>query len=451
MARPAIQAAAVVTSLSDMNDNSVTAGFPPPPSPHGDTPFAAPPAPPLNPPQPAVQLVTAGRGWSRLAAAVAGLGMLLIVVPLVAAVLPSKWFIDKRDCVEYEPRATETDPLVCAVEGPSEAVQYAVVPSAADPVQPRVEIIGADRFPASADTYFVTITTPELSLLDWFVVRNDEAASVRSFQDLYGDRGRQETIEAGREMMRNAKQTAEYVAFATAGYEPTLVLGEVIIDQMLCFEFADDGTCAREAPSSVVLDPGDTLLAVDGTDIQTVDDLSAILADKEPGDIVSVEYERDGETFTDEIELTSSPDDPDRTLVGFVPVDTTTVALPDGMSVEIDTGAIGGPSAGLAFTLALVDELTEGELTGGNRVAVTGSIGINGGVGAIGGLPSKASAVMQEGVRYFLVPTAQGEDDIAQARRVVGDSVEIIPVADIDEALAALERIGGDPLVPVAL
>lgn len=375
--------------------------------------------------------------------------MLLIAVPLVAAVLPSKWFIDKVDCVEYEPRESADDPLVCAVEGESEAVQYAVVPSAADPVQPRVEIVGAERFPAEADTYFVTITTPELSLLDWFVVRNDEAAAVRSYQDLYGDRGRQETIEAGREMMRDAKQTAEYVAFATAGYEPTLVLGEVIIDEILCFEFADDGTCIREAPSGAVLDPGDTLLAVDGTDVQTVEDLGAILADKEPGDIVSVEYERDGETFTDEIELTSAPDEPDRTLVGFVPVDTTTVALPEGMSVEIETGGIGGPSAGLAFTLALIDELTEGELTGGNRVAVTGSIGIDGGVGAIGGLPSKASAVMQEGVRYFLVPTSQGEEDIAMARRVVGDAVEIIPVADIDEALAALERIGGDPLVPV--
>jgi predicted ATP-dependent protease len=64
-------------------------------------------------------------------------------------------------------------------------------------------------------------------------------------------------------------------------------------------------------------------------------------------------------------------------------------------------------------------------------------------------LPSKASAVMQQGLKYFLVPTAQGEDDIAKARAVVGDAVEIIPVADMDEALAALERIGGDPMVPV--
>jgi hypothetical protein len=62
------------------------------------------------------------------------------------------------------------------------------------------------------------------------------------------------------------------------------------------------------------------------------------------------------------------------------------------------------------------------------------------------GATSKASAVLQSGDKYFLVPTAQGEEDIANARKVVGDQVEISPVAPLDEALAALKRIGGDPL-----
>jgi PDZ domain-containing secreted protein len=60
--------------------------------------------------------------------------------------------------------------------------------------------------------------------------------------------------------------------------------------------------------------------------------------------------------------------------------------------------------------------------------------------------------VDQVGVQYFLVPVNQGEDGldgIRHAREVVGDDVEIIPVATLDDALAALERLGGDPLVPV--
>jgi len=143
--------------------------------------------------------------------------------------------------------------------------------------------------------------------------------------------------------------------------------------------------------------------------------------------------------------LIAAPDEPNRTIVGFVPSDTAKISLPSDVKIDIDTESIGGPSAGLAFTLTLIDKLSPGDLMGGKPVAVTGTIGINGEVGAIGGLSSKASAVLQSGAKYFLVPTAQGPDDIAKARKVVGDKVEIIPVATVDEALAALQRIGGDP------
>ena len=94
----------------------------------------------------------------------------------------------------------------------------------------------------------------------------------------------------------------------------------------------------------------------------------------------------------------------------------------------------------------MIDQLSEGDLLGGRRIAVTGTINIRAEVGAIGGLSSKASAVRQSGAKYFLVPAAQGEQDIAKARSVVGDTVEIIAVATLDEALAALERIGGEAL-----
>ncbi len=118
--------------------------------------------------------------------------------------------------------------------------------------------------------------------------------------------------------------------------------------------------------------------------------------------------------------------------------------------MDISTPDIGGPSAGLAFTLTLIDQLTEGNLLGGKTVAVTGTMGIDGKVGAIGGLSSKASAVSQNGADYFLVPTAQGEADIARAQRAAGSGVQIIPVDSIDEAVAALIKLGGDEPVRIA-
>ena len=71
---------------------------------------------------------------------------------------------------------------------------------------------------------------------------------------------------------------------------------------------------------------------------------------------------------------------------------------------------------------------------------------LDGSVGPIGGLPQKVSAVRQAGIEHFIVPAGQSDADMAGAREVAGDDVELIVVANIDEALAALERLGGDPL-----
>jgi Lon-like protease len=109
--------------------------------------------------------------------------------------------------------------------------------------------------------------------------------------------------------------------------------------------------------------------------------------------------------------------------------------------VSFDTGDVGGPSAGLAFTLALIDVLTPGELTGGERVAVTGAIGADGTVIPVGGTAQKAAAVRRAGIGVFLVPA----EDYADALQTAGD-VEVIEVTSVDGALRELVRLGGDRL-----
>jgi len=114
--------------------------------------------------------------------------------------------------------------------------------------------------------------------------------------------------------------------------------------------------------------------------------------------------------------------------------------------VGINTDRIGGTSAGLAFTLALLDELTPGDLAGGVKVAVTGTISQDESVGAIGALRQKTVAVKASGVTVFLVPASQSEQELSDARAVAGSAVRIIPVANLDEALAALAALGGSGL-----
>ena len=108
--------------------------------------------------------------------------------------------------------------------------------------------------------------------------------------------------------------------------------------------------------------------------------------------------------------------------------------------VAIDSGKVGGPSAGLEFALSILDQLTPGELTGGGKVAVTGTIELDGTVGPVGGVPQKTVTVRRAGAKLFLVPKEQ----VAEAQAKATDGVEVVGVGTLDEAIEALAARGGD-------
>ena len=323
---------------------------------------------------------------------------------------------------------------------------YAIVPAAAESVESRMSLTGATRYRADGKILFVTIREPQLSLLSWMMLRRENDAKLMTYEDINGNSTPQQLTVRGRRQMVTAKQAAEYVALTKLGFPIELKPGSIVVDQIVCFKVNTGGdACLDEAPSGKVLQPDDELVSIDSKPIKTLDDLRPILVAHKAGDKVEVKFNRPGASGIQKgtVELVQSPDDKTRVIIGFYPMDTTEVGK-SPFPVQIDTVGIGGPSAGLAFTLALIDELTPGELTGGQRVAVTGTIDVDGKVGAIGGLAQKASAVKQTGTKYFLVPASQSKEELADARAVVGNEVQIISVATIDEALAALTKLGGN-------
>ena len=108
--------------------------------------------------------------------------------------------------------------------------------------------------------------------------------------------------------------------------------------------------------------------------------------------------------------------------------------------IAIDSGKVGGPSAGLAFTLAVIDLLTPGELTGGIEIAATGEVQDDGRIGQVGGVPQKTASVRDDGIELFLVPAANFE----AAAEMAGDSLEVVAVETLDDALRALAELGGN-------
>lgn len=376
------------------------------------------------------------RWWAVPLAVLSGLS---VVVIAATALIPSS-FIAR----EVNERLNELQPA-----------PYARVPGSAQPVGDRLvvsEVEGNDVrapevFMSEGDFMLVTITEPPQSVLSWWAGRGELAVEMMTEEDKFGFQTAEQRRVFSLEQMRTSEEVAQFVALSWLGFDATIVPGDVLISEIACLEFSDAGSCVRWPPSDEFLDPGDRLLVADGVELTSVGDLLQVLEGKQPGDVITLSVERRGEgEFEVDVELTSATDDPDRTIVGFLPFDTRRVELP--FDISIDTGSIGGPSAGLAFTLTLIDGLSEGELTGGRRVAVTGTIDLDGSVGPIGGLTQKASAVAQAGVELFLVPASQGEEQISAAQ-AAAPGLEIVSVSTLEEAIDALIAFGGERPQPV--
>jgi PDZ domain-containing protein len=123
-------------------------------------------------------------------------------------------------------------------------------------------------------------------------------------------------------------------------------------------------------------------------------------------------------------------------FLGVVSRTRTTYTLP--FDVNIQVGDIGGPSAGLALTLAILDILSGGDLTGGHAVAATGTIDLDGSVGNVGGVAQKAVAVRRAGAKVFFVPADQRNEAEGEA-----GAMKIYPVRTLQQALDDLRALGG--------
>jgi PDZ domain-containing protein len=296
------------------------------------------------------------------------------------------------------------------------------------------------RYKTSAPILFVTAYGSKLTALDALIGVLDPDVDVLNREEKFGKSTPSEQRRLGFQAMATTKQIAEYVALRRLGYDVSISYGALIIERLVCED------APKPLSACLQLDPGDTITAFDGIEIPTLSDLMPIIADYSPGDVVEVTItpHKSEKSVKKKIELMVSPDDPNRTIMGVWPADTRKVDLP--FEVGINTDLIGGPSAGLSFTLALLDELTPGELTGGLKVAATGTIDGDESIGAIGALRQKTVAVKATGATIFLVPSSQTAEELSAARRVAGSKLRIIPVANLEEALSVLKELGGSAI-----
>ncbi len=311
----------------------------------------------------------------------------------------------------------------------------ALVPGSAKDTEPLLAIDGADQFPSDGELLFTTVRVRQRpNLWEYLWLKADEDASVLPEEDILGDRTPEENREFNLTMMNDSKLIAVAVALEELGYD-AVKTDAVFVQQLI-----------PDAPAEGVLVNGDSILAIDGEPTTSVTELVDVLSTRGPGDEVELSVQHFGE---EEVELLSlvlaeNPERPEAGFLGIQPFDRPRFLTDVGFSVEIDSGSVGGPSAGLAFTLAVLDQLTAGELTGGATVAVTGTISASGEVGAVGGVLQKTAAVRELGADAFLVPARLPEPELEAIMARAGDDLQIIPVENLDEALVALEDLGGN-------
>jgi len=335
--------------------------------------------------------------------------------------------------------------LLIAIAGFAIHVPYtAISPGEAVQLAPKVTIAGGKSYMANRGDIRLLFVRERYHLNLWrfLFAHLDQNTDIIADQAINpGNESPERQNQEAEQNMADAKVSATKVALEAAGYTVKTIPGLTASGFTPHF------------PAEKVLDFGDVLLTADGKELKTAADLTRIIQSKNVGDTLRLGITRAGKPMTVDVGIAKLDN---RKIIGIE----VSPRFKFPITVNVDTSQIGGPSAGLAMTLAILDALTPGDLTGGHRVAVTGTINNAGEVGEIGGIEQKAVAARAAGAQIFIVPRCSPSDpppylagcqnDLARAAARVGKHVQVRPVATFQQALDVLREAGGAPVTSVA-
>ncbi len=302
--------------------------------------------------------------------------------------------------------------------------RVAYVAGNASDITPRMSISGGQDNPPTGRILLATVgITGKLTYFQAIRGWLDPDTDVFDFEEVFPT-GRTSELKRAQVMMDDSKVVATLAALRALGRDG-VGSGVKVIEVL------------EKSPSKGRLEVGDVIKRINGTDICIGSDLRVGIKSTEGLEPVNLEVVRKSSGATELVQMVPLEEQGFR-YIG-VGVETVKCVLP--VNVTIDTANIGGPSAGLSMTLAILDRLTAGELTGGQVIAATGTIDGDGSVGDVGGVKQKTAGVIAAGAKLFLVPP--GEEREARAR---AGKLPVVAVRNLDEALAALRRYGGQPL-----
>jgi PDZ domain-containing protein len=323
---------------------------------------------------------------------------------------------------------------------PIQVPYYAFSPGPAYDVDDFVVVPGATE--SEGELYFLTVSLREINALEWVQAQLDPRVDLAPRENVRPAGVSQEELQQqNRDLMDTSKQNAIFVALTELGYEVTYEADGAGISSVIEGSAADG-----------VLQVGDVIVAVDGQPVEFSADAVELIGGHPPGTTIRLEINRPTDESETEytrqvVEIVLGPyravdengdviEDVDRGMVGVL-LATHNLNTIFPIDVQIDSRNVGGPSAGLMFTLEIIDLLSDGDLTRGARIAGTGTIQPDGTVGPIGGVVQKVYGAIDIGAEYMLVPDGNYDDAVAAA----GDDIQLVRVATLADALAFLETL----------
>ena len=285
-----------------------------------------------------------------------------------------------------------------------------------------ITVSGAQTFPTTGALDFTPVRIaggPGYRVTVWSLL----AAAIDPSEDvvdeeLYFPKGvtdKQVEEESTAEMI-DSQQEAVAVALKALGKK---VVEHVVIGQV-----------AKDAPSAALLKAGAEIVTIDGKPVADSNAVRAGVGAHKPGERVALGLVRGGKPLT----VTAQTREADgRATVGVF----LGIRFEFPIDVRINAGNVGGPSAGTMFSLAVYDTLTPGPLTGGQKIAGTGTINAAGRVGPIGGIQQKLVGAHDGGATWFLAPADNCDEVVGH----VPDGLRVVRIATFDEARKAVEAI----------
>jgi PDZ domain-containing protein len=302
---------------------------------------------------------------------------------------------------------------------------YIFLPDPAHRVAPLVEVQGGHDPSGPGGIYFVDVFVRKASLLERaFPPVRPDGSRLHPASDIaapgVSDNARR---KADLRAMTRSQEIAAAVALRALGYKVQATPTGALIDAV-----------DPNAPAGGKLQPGDVVVSAGGERVRKPEDLQRLVGRSSAGTRVTLGIRRGAEQRSITLTTVADPSRPGRSRIGVAVGQAADVKLP--FPVKIDAGSVGGPSAGVAFALEVMEELGH-DVDRGNKIAATGELDLDGDVLPIGGVEQKTEGARSAHVDAFVVPA--GENAAVARRQAAG--LRIVPVRNFQQALRALATL----------